>query len=233
MATVSDEILALKTQAKNRRDLRRYGKAVEILERAIELAKNNINNEELRSQMAQELADSYGLLGGVERRWASESDGEERKEHLDKSIRAYDAAYKYESGDYGVVNSYGMLNRLVSRLLLKPESLFAEGVSGFGKDVEPLPMREKLEEARRNIEAQLSRPRRDDYWAAADLALVNVLLEKQDPISAYAGFIQRSPPNYAFKSVLDVVRPFAQLEWKPAETFEALTTYLERRAPTS
>lgn len=233
MATVSDEILALKTQAKNRRDLRRYGKAVEILERAIELAKNNINNEELRSQMAQELADSYGLLGGVERRWALESDGEERKGHLEKSIRAYDTAYKYESGDYGVVNSYGMLNRLVSRLLLKPESLFMEGMSEFGKDVEPLSMREKLEEARRNIEAQLSRPRRDDYWAAADLALVNVLLEEQDPISAYAAFIQKSPPNYAFKSVLDVVRPFAQLQWKLAETFATLTTYLEQRAPTS
>jgi tetratricopeptide (TPR) repeat protein len=233
VATVSDEILALKTQAKNRRDLRRYSKAVEILERAIELAKNNINNEELRSQMAQELVDSYGLLGGVERRWALEPDNEERKEHLEKSIRAYDAAYKYESGDYGVLNSYGMLNRLVSRLLLKPESLFVEGVSEFGKDVEPLSMREKLEESRRNIETQLSRPRRDDYWAAADLALVNVLLEKQDPISAYAGFIQKSPPNYAFKSVLDVVRPFAQLQWKLAETFEALTAYLEQRMPTS
>jgi len=233
MATVSDEILALKTQAKNRRDLRRYPRAVEILERAIEIAKGNFANAELRSRMAEELADCYGLLGGVERRWALESDGEEREEHLRKSSQAYDAAWKYESGDYGVVNSYGMVNRLVSRLLLKPDSLFVDGVSEFGKDVEPLSLREELEQARRRIEAQLARPRRDDYWAAADLALVNLLLEKQDPASAYAGFIQKSPPDYAFKSVLDVLRSFANLQWKLAKTFAEVIVYLEQRAPTS
>lgn len=233
MATASDEILSLKTQAKNRRDLGRYDRAVQILERAIEIAKSNLDNPELRSQMAEALADSYGLMGGVQRRWALDSKGEERKLHLEESIRAYDNAWKYESGDYGVVNSYGMVNRLVCRLLLKPDSLFAEGVTDFGQDVAPLSMREQLQEASRRIEAQLARPRRDDYWAAADLALVNVLLEKQDPISAYAGFLEKSPPDYAFKSVLDVLRPLAELEWKLKKKFEELTVYLEQRAPAS
>lgn len=233
MATVLDEILALKTQAKNRRDLRRYDRAVQISERAIQIAKSNLNNAELRSRMAEELADFYGLLGGVQRRWALESDGEERKLHLVEAIRAYDAAWEYESGDYGVVNSYGMVNRLVCRLLVKPDSLFVEGVTDFGKDVVPLSVREELLEADRRTEAQLARPRRDDYWAAADLALIKVLLEKQEPLSAYAGFLQKSPPDYAFRSVLDVLRPLAQLKWKLAETFEKLTVYLESRAPTS
>lgn len=233
MATASDEIIALKTQAKNRRDLRRYDRATEILKRAIEIAKSNLPNEGLRSRMAEELADCYGLLGGVQRRWALESDGAERRLHLAESIRAYDAAWEYETDDYGVVNSYGMVNRLVSRVLLNSDSLFTEDVTDFGEGVAPLAMREELEKAAQRIGSQLARPRRDDYWAAADLALVNVLLEKQDPISAYAGFIQKSPPDYAFKSVLDVVRPFAQLKWKLAETFQELTTYLEQRAPTS
>jgi len=231
MATISDEIRNLKTQAKNRRDLRRYDRAASILTRAIALATPDLANSELRSQMAEELADCNGLLGGVQRRWALEAEGEERRLHLMESIRAYDAAWEFESGDYGVVNSYGMLNRLVSRLLLNPDSLFAEGATEFGRDLRPLSMRAQLQEAGQRIEAQLARLRRDDYWAMADLALVNVLLEKQDAISAYAGFLQKSPPDYAFKSVLDVLKPLAELKWKLADTLRKATRYLEQRAP--
>lgn len=231
MATISDEIRSLKTQAKNRRDLQRYGPAVNILMRAIALATTHFADGELRGQMAEELADCNGLLGGVQRRWALESNGEERKLHLVESIRAYDTAWEFESGDYGVVNSYGMVNRLVSRLLIAPHSLFAEGVTYFSEDVQPLAVRAKLQEAGQKIEAQLARPRRDDYWAAADLALVNVLLEKQEFHSAYSGFLEKSPPDYAFKSVLDVLRPLSELKWKLADTLTKLTVYLEERAP--
>jgi tetratricopeptide (TPR) repeat protein len=231
MATVLDELRNLKTQAKNRRDLRRYNSAARLLERAIALATTNLAIGELRGQMAEELADCNGLLGGVQRRWALESDGEERSLHLVESIRAYDAAWEFESGDYGVVNSYGMVNRLVSRLLLTPDSLFAEGLTDFGKNVQPLAMRAQFQEAGQRIEAQLARPRRDDYWAVADLALVNVLLEKQEAVSAYSGFLEKSPPDYAFKSVLDVLRPLAGLKWKLADELMKAVVYLEQRAP--
>lgn len=228
MSTVLDEIRNLKTQAKNRRDLRRYDSAARILERAISLATGYMSDGELRGQMAEELADCNGLLGGVQRRWALESDGEERSLHLVDSIQAYDAAWGFESGDYEVVNSYGMVNRLVSRLLLIPDSLFAKGITDFGKKVQPLAMRTQLEEACRLVEGQLARPRRDDYWALADLALINVLLEKQEAVPAYAGFLEKSPPDYAVKSVLDVLRPLAGLTWKLTDKLKEVVVYLER-----
>jgi hypothetical protein len=230
MTTISDEIRSLKTQAKNRRDLRRYDSAVHILERAITLATNRLANGELRNQMAEELADCNGLLGGVQRRWSLESDGDTRRLHLVESIRAYDAAWDIESGDYGVVSSYGLVNRLISRLLLAPDSLFEEGVTDFGPDVRPLAVRVQLQEASQRIEAQLARMGTDDYWSAADLALVNVLIQKEPAQSAYSGFLEKSPPAYAFKSVLDVLRPLAHLPWKMADTFGELTAYIEERA---
>jgi hypothetical protein len=231
METVVDQIRKLKTQAKNRRDLRRYDAAVRILQDAIGVAERSLSNSELRTQMAEELADCNGLLGGVQRRWALESDGDARDARLRDSIRAYDAAWKFESGDYGVVNSYGMVNRLVSRLLLLPKSLFTEDVTDFGPGIEQLAMRVHLKDALDRIEAQLSRPRRDDYWAAADLALVNALLENEDGRSAYVVFLRKVPPAYAFKSVLDVLRPLAALPWPLRESLTQAVEFLEERSP--
>jgi len=228
MTLVLDDIRNFKTQAKNRRDLRRYESAVRILDRAIALAKANLPNGELHIVMAEELADCYAILGGVERRWALEVSGEERHLHLVKSIQAYDRAWEFESGDYGVVNSYGMLNRLVSRLLLKPDSLFTDGQTNFGENVTPLSMRDQLQDAAQRIQVQLDRPRRDDYWAMADLALVNVLLEKEEPEVAYAGFLGKTPPEYAFKSVLDVLKPLAELKWRLADKIANAMKYLDR-----
>jgi hypothetical protein len=102
----------------------------------------------------------------------------------------------------------------------------AEAVTDFRKEVRPLAMRAQLQEACQRIEAQLARPRRDDYWAAADLALVNVLLEKQEAGSAYAGFLEKSPPDYAFKSVLDVLRPLSELKWKLADRLRGAVIYV-------
>lgn len=233
MTTITDEIRSLKTQAKNRRDLRRYDRAVQILDRAIELAKENLENPELVYRMAEELADCYALLGGVQRRWALQAQSaEERVLHLAASIRAYDAAWKFESNDkYRVVNSYGMVNRLVSRLILKPESLKSEGKTNFGENGQSFDIRVALEEAKHDIEEQLALPRRDDYWAAADLALVKLLLEEEEPAAAYARFLAKTPPDYAFRSVLEVLRPLSELKWPLAEKFKQASTYLEEHAP--
>jgi hypothetical protein len=44
MTTALDEIIDLKAQAKNRRDVRRYDQAVQILNRAIEIAFRSARN---------------------------------------------------------------------------------------------------------------------------------------------------------------------------------------------
>jgi hypothetical protein len=226
---VSDGIRELKTQAKNRRDLKLYDLAVPILENAINLAKPNLDNSEMRSLMAVELADCYGLLGGVERRWAlSTNAADDRAMHLRESIKAYDEAWKFESGDYGLKTSYGMMNRLVSRLLLKPASLDEQAESEFGEGVTPLAVRQALGDARGLIESQLKL--RDDWWAAADLALAKLLLREGDPARAYAGFLEKSPPDHALKSVLDILQPLADLSWPLASALTQAKAVIEAAA---
>jgi hypothetical protein len=210
MATIFDAIVDLKTKAKNRRDLERYDRAAAFVQEAITLAKKELGTPEFRAKMASELADCYGLLGGIERRWALVADSPEKHvgEHLRKSVTAYDEAWSYESGDYGISSSYGMVNRLVSRVLADPNALKEGYVTDLGEAIEPLAVPVALEEAREKIEA--SRRAESDYWAAADLALVQLLLGKGDPAGLYAKFIEKSPPDYAYKSTLDVLRPLSE-----------------------
>lgn len=235
MTAVLDEILSLKTQAKNRRDLRRYDRAVQILARAIKLADANLGDGELMCRMAEELADCYSLLGGVERRWALGAESsEERALHLLESIRAYDRGWAFESDEKcRIVNSYAMVNRLVSRLLLDPDSLTAVGETIFGGGVQPLNIRNSLLDAYQRIVQQMSGLRREDYWAAADLALVNLLLEKEEAPMAYAGFLAKSPPDYAFKSVLEVLGPLAALDWPLSARLMEASAYVKRHSPSS
>jgi hypothetical protein len=49
-------------------------------------------------------------------------------------------------------------------------------------------------------------------WTAADFALLNVLLGRQDAASAYSAFERMEPPDFAVQSALDVLRPLAKLD---------------------
>jgi hypothetical protein len=230
MVSLLDQIREFKTQAKNRRDmgLPLYPRAETYLAQAIDLGRKNLEQTELRSQIASELADCYGLLGGIQRRWALESpEGEERDKHLRDSIRAYDEGWLFESGGYGIVNSYGMVNRLISRLLVSPRALTGGEVE-LGEDIKPLDVRTELENASKVIQQQLAKPRRDDYWATADLALVHALLGKDDAMSLYMSFISKSPPDYAYNSVLDVLRPLSEEALPVTRTLQDAVTILKQ-----
>jgi tetratricopeptide (TPR) repeat protein len=207
LATIHD----LKTKAKNRRDLERYESAVSFLQKALQIlepALASATRTEWKSQLASELADCYGLLGGVYRRWAlSSTDVKDQQERMQASFEAYNKGYQeYEAHEeYKISNSYNQLNRLVSYVLCTP-NCFAGGASPNG---ETLPLKEELEKAGESIRQQLMLERRGDVWALADLALVNLLLDRETPVSAYASFIAASPPDHAYDSALSVLRPLA------------------------
>lgn len=55
------------------------------------------------------------------------------------------------------------------------------------------------------IRPQLASHRRGDYWALADLALLDLLFERSDAGAAYAGYLEQSPPAFAYQSVLSVL----------------------------
>ena len=68
MSDLLQRIADLKTQAKNRRDLKRYERAAALMKQAIDLAYQEYESTavpELRSTLASELVDCWGILGGA------------------------------------------------------------------------------------------------------------------------------------------------------------------------
>jgi hypothetical protein len=235
MPTQIERIRDLKTGAKNQRDrgTKGYPRALSMLRDAIAIARADLDESsvaELRTQLATELSDCFGLVGGVERRWADESAGEERALHLKASIRAYDDGFKFESDpQYGIVNSYNLVNRLLIRLLLSPGALVADDAVVLDPNIPPVKLAHELEQAWVTIRQQLAGPRRGDYWALADLALLEVLLGRSSGAVAYADFIGLSPPHFAYASALASLRPLAELPVPSAPSLREAVALLESR----
>ena len=234
MAVQIDRIRELKTEAKNRRDrgIRGYDRAIALLNEAIDVAQETLKQttvRELRAQLAVELSDCHGIIGGIERRWATEGPVGSRDEHLRASIRAYDAGYQFESDrEYGITNSYNMVNRLIGRLLLRPDLLNTSEPVDLGPNIEKLDVLQELDNAVRVLRDQLAGVRRGDYWALADLGLVQLLLGHTDPATAYAAFNALSPPDFAYTSALAGLRPLAELPMSVSPAIGQAVSLLER-----
>lgn len=235
MPTQIERILEIKTGAKNQRDrgIKGYPRALSMLEDAITRARTELDDctvAEYRAQLAAELCDCFGLVGGVQRRWADATDGDERLGHLKASIRAYDDGFVFESDPhYGIVNSYNLVNRLVVRLLLAPSALAAGGAAVIDPEIAPLNLAMELDKASATIRQQLAGPRRGDYWALADLALLEVLLGRSTAAAAYAQFIAMSPPDFAYASAVATLRPLADLPVSSTSALQEAVTLLEGR----
>jgi hypothetical protein len=238
MVPAVDQLRELKTQAKNRRDLKRYERAASFADQAIALARKELEAESgasYKAQLASELADSYGLLGGIERRWGvASTDAAERREHYQASVRAYDQGYEVEADPrYGL--SYCLLNRLIGRVLLNPEllALSANTDAQSAAGGEGLDLVAELEQAGKHIEQQLATERYGDYWVIADQALIKLLLGRADARAAYAPFNAQLPPDFAYKSVLETLRCLAAVwvggdsRWR--EAIDELEEHARRR----
>lgn len=121
--------------------------------------------------IAAQLADCWGILGGVYR---AQGDN-----YLEDAKKAYDEGNKYESSPrFNILNSYNRVNRLVVRVLKDPNLLsepqpVVNDIEGPDKKT----MRELFSETDAAIEQQLVAGRSDRPWALADLAMVRLLGE--------------------------------------------------------
>ncbi len=230
MTSPLEQILALKTEAKNQRDrgLKGYPRALARLGAAIKLAEEGLAETEVadaRRQLHKELADCHGMVGGVQRRWGSEGPQVERTAHLAASCIAYDQGYGHEwHKDHGTPATYNLVNRLTGRLLIRPDLLKLDEVTDLGNGIEPMNVKAMLAKAVADIGQFLAH--RDNFWTEADLALLKVLAGATDPSNAYAPFLALSPPGYAFGSALDALRPLAEATAAPAlvQAIDLLTT---------
>jgi hypothetical protein len=167
-------------------------------------------------EVATQLAHILGSMGGVYR----------RKKNYKASIAFYDAGYRFEdpAAPYGIVNSYNLTQRLVSRAFMDPRA-----VDGPGVIVEGLPLGEALESARREIERQRYGKRRADEYAAADLAIVALLrgdADWRDKLDAFL-YSKPEPEPYAVEVTRDVL---VELQDRLAETGEGSPEFKDRLA---
>jgi hypothetical protein len=228
-----ERIRELKTSAKNQRDrgIKGYPRALASLREAISLARETLQAplSEQAAQGAAELCDCFGLTGGIERRWADELQGEERISHLKLAANAYDDGHRFESDPrYGIANSYNLVNRLIVRLLLAPQALDADEPLQLD-GIAQLHLATEFERAAAAIREQVAGPRRSDYWAWADLGMIEVLTLRSPPETAYAQFLALGPPDFAYVSALAALRPLAALDIAGGPALKAAVSLLESR----
>ncbi len=225
MIDLLDTVRELKTMAKNRRDLELYTQGIDFAKDAIDKLIEGLGSapEDRRAALEAEVADCWGLVGGIERRQglAPGIPEEERANHLRASARAYDEGDKYERLD-SVVNSYNLVNRLISRILAEPRLLAEPPADVECEEMGPAAMKAALEEAAEIIATQLVLDRRGDPWAMADQALVRILLREPqlDAESALRQFRKSSPADYAYESVLSTLEPLSALDLPMASILE-------------
>lgn len=147
--------------------------------------------------IAEQLADCWGILGGVYR-----SQG-----NLDEARNAYDKGYEYESNTrFNVLSTYNRVNRLVVRILQNPD-LLSDSSPQVVDIEEPATMRHLLRKTDEEIERQLREGRRDRAWALADLAMVRLLGSLQNFDLALNALDESSANDpFPYASMLKVIR---------------------------
>jgi hypothetical protein len=173
--------------------------------------------------IAEQLADCWGILGGVCR-----AQGD-----LVSAKDAYDNGYKYESSRrFNILNTYNRVNRLVVRILQNPELL---------SDPQPLvtdlsepkkTMHDLLCETAEEIERQLREGRPDRAWALADLVMVR-LLACLDGVDIALDALDKCSENdpFPYHSTLKVIRELAGKGLAMKEKLIAVGKHLRQKLP--
>jgi hypothetical protein len=227
MADVIESARTLKSRAMDARDDEDFEGAISLLSQARRELERELHDLEpkradtgspgrFEQEVAAQLAHILGSMGGVYR----------RQKKYPASIKFYDDGYNFEDpkAPYGIVNSYNLTQRLVSRVFLNPRA-----VDEPGSIVEGLPLKDALESARREIERQRAGSRREDEYAAADLAIVALLrgdVDWRDKLDDFL-YSEPEPQPYAVQVTLDVL---VELQGRLAETREGSPEFRNRVA---
>ena len=153
--------------------------------------------------LATELADVYGLTGGVEKRWGLALDGEGRKRHLAASLAAYERGFSYEQ-DLQPQETYNRVNRLVGHVLLSPHVL-------DGEDHAIVDFYEELRKADTILAELVRSVRQKDPWAYCDLGMVRLLRRGSDALPIFQDLDRLRPPAFVYESTLTTLLPLTEV----------------------
>jgi hypothetical protein len=204
---VLDEVLALKATAKSARDDEDWEGAISDLEEAIDLLRDlvPVASTPVPSRIASELADIYGMIGGIHKRWGLPLDGEERRHHLEASVAAYDEGFRYERDlELNEANTYNRVNRLVGRVLLDPSILQEDGAATSE-------VAEELRRAEGILTEQVGAARQKDPWAYSDLGTIQLLRGAPDALPTLRKLDRLRPPAFVYDSALTTLQPLCEV----------------------
>jgi hypothetical protein len=220
------EVRSLKASAQSARDDGDWADAVDDLNMAVTLVRKVRESGLARGSEARldaELADAYGQIGGVERRWGLASIGLDRRHHLQLSTDAYDNGFVLEQHlEAREAATYNRINRLVGRVLLDPGVL--EGVSKDSVDV-PL----ELSVAEEILEAYIEASRQRDPWAYCDMGTIKVL-RGEDWLPVVRALERLRPPHFVYESWLSTLAPLSEVASAIRPALPELIELVERAA---
>jgi len=157
------EVKRLKKEATLLRTIGDTDGAIAILDEAIALvkaARGGSSSSDESGRLKAQLADCYGMKGGVYRRAG----------RMTEALDAYKTGLKFETDD-----SYNLTNSLTVELLIDPTRL---------KELTPA-----IEAARDKVETQIRLHRSGQWWAWADLGLLELLTRHEErAFDAYKNF---------------------------------------------
>jgi hypothetical protein len=219
-----EDDLAEQAAVEFKRSREAMNQAIQYLQ---ELGAPDLESEKQASEgeiaVAEQLADCWGILGGVCR---AQGDLEGAKE-------AYDNGYTYESSKrFNILNTYNRVNRLVVRILQTPELLCDPSPVTDIAETDKKTMSELLRETAEEIERQLREGRQDRAWALADLAMVR-LLGGLDGVDITLSALDEGSANdpFPYHSTLKVIRELAQRELPMRDKLVAVGERLRQKLP--
>ncbi len=187
----------LKRRSRRARDSADLASAAELLRNAIRLLEPHVdvksmNARELASpdlrQLAAQLADCYGSLGGILR----------RQQEYKAAIKAYQKGKAIEQTEaFRISNSYNQVQFLVLTILREPASIGS--------------LDRELESAIHALRRQIITTRTEDPWAYSDLGLLYALSgDETEASSAWDEMDSLKPVRSVYSSGLPILKELAE-----------------------
>jgi tetratricopeptide (TPR) repeat protein len=217
---VLDRVQQLKSDAKFDRDFGDYKSALGSLLEALDLLRPEYeslsndparNGEDDKERLRRELADCYGMAGGLYRRMTVG----DSMENLRRSEEMYREGLKYERDD-----TYNLTNSIVIPILRDPGSFDYQ--------------KARIDEALKILHEQVRGKRKDQWWAWADLGLLTLLSgDLPAALEAYAQFRLVGARAQDYESTIQVLEGLSErlqesnaaLSQRIKEAIQYLMTY--------
>jgi tetratricopeptide (TPR) repeat protein len=210
------EVRDLKRRSRTLRDQGDYESAGKLLRKAISLLDDPVRSSEQNlspgipapaevRDMATELADCWGSLGGVLRRKADEclriGKEAESSSTLRDAITAYKNGANLEQNDYfRIANTYNLIQVVIISILTSPDLLTSDEIKN------------QLRNAQRIIDRQIATSRSRDQWAYSDLGLVELLIGDELKANESWDYIDGlKPPSNVYTAELLVLESLSEV----------------------